>query len=155
MTARQLALAAGLLLALAVGAAALTVAPPVSGVSCPGSWLPVEACEATVDAAMRRGLPRPHPLILAARVAPGPAAVPGSTGHRATVTFGLLAWPGTVDVRLYYDMGGHWGGTPDRSGPELAAWWALPSLVLLAAAGLLLVLALRARRTRASRSERS
>ena len=94
-----------------------------------------DACAASVEAALARGLAPIHPLILAAHVAPGADPGPGELGHRATVTFDLLGVPGPTVVRLYYDLGGHWGGEADRSPEELALWWALPAIVLGAIAG--------------------
>jgi hypothetical protein len=87
------------------------------------------ACEAAVAAVLRRGLPALHPLILAARVEPGSAAGAEELGHRATVTFDLLAVPGSTSVELHSDQGGHWGGRSDRSAAELAAWSLLPLLL--------------------------
>ena len=65
----------------------------------------------------------------------GPAA--GALGHRATVTFDLLGVPGTTSVRLFLDMGGHWGGDVDRSQAELAGWTLVP---LFLASGVAIVL---------------
>ena len=70
----------------------------------------------------REGLPASHPLILSAYVEPGEATHPGESGHRATVTFDLLGVPGPTTVRLFYDVGGHWGGVSNRTTLELAAW---------------------------------
>jgi hypothetical protein len=139
-------LAAGILLVLAVLAAATTLVPPLR-VDCPSGGLSEAACRETIAGALRRGLPAPHPLILAARVEPGPAG-PATYGHRATVTFGLLEPPARTEVRLYYDRGGHWGGETGRSAIELAAWWALPVGLLVAAA--LVTLASRDRPRRAT-----
>ena len=80
-----------------------------------------DVCLETIDAAVRRGLPAVHPLLLAAHAEPGPAARPDQFGHRATVTFSLLGIPGTVPVRMFFDAGGHWGGIADRQATELAA----------------------------------
>jgi hypothetical protein len=94
-------------------------------------------CRETVTAALDRALPSLHPLVLAARVGPGPAW-PNGMGHRATVTFDLAGVPGSTDVRLFYDMGGHWGGTTDRGAIELAAWalaWAGIMATLVTSAG--------------------
>ena len=38
------------------------------------------------------------------------------------MTFDLLCVPGPTTVRLFYDIGAHWGGAPDRGALELAAW---------------------------------
>ena len=102
----------------AVGA---SVAEP-RGITCAVGGLADQACRLTVVAAMERGLASFHPLILAAHVVPGPAADPGQYGLRATVTFDLLGVPGPTTVRLFYDIGAHWGGAPDRGALELAAW---------------------------------
>lgn len=100
-----------------------------------------EVCAETIDAALRKGMPAIHPLLLAAHAEPGPAARPDQSGHRATVTFKLLGTPGPVAVRLFFDAGGHWGGIPDRQAIELAAWalgWAIAAgtVVAVAASGL-------------------
>ena len=78
-------------------------------------------CRDSVRAAMARGLPRPHGLLLAADVASGPDRAPDQLGHRATVTFGILGAPAPVDVALHLDMGGHWGGVIDRDRLEVIA----------------------------------
>jgi hypothetical protein len=96
----------------------------------------VETCRDIVDATLRRGLSGPHPLILAARVEPGSAGA-NEYGHRATVTYDLLGVPYATVVRLYYETGGHWGGESDRTALELAAWWAVPVVVLLLVGGTL------------------
>jgi hypothetical protein len=93
------------------------------------------ACTETVTAALKKGMPRQHPLILGAHAEPGPASRPDQLGHRATVTFDLLGVPGPTTVRLYTDMGGHWGGVPDRSAAELALWSAAQAVLVAAAAG--------------------
>jgi hypothetical protein len=41
-------------------------------------------------------------------------------------------------VRLFYDVGGHWGGVPSRTAPELGAW-ALVMAGLIVGALLLVV----------------
>ena len=87
-----------------------------------------QVCHDTVTAALQRGMPAFHPLILAAHVEPGPAAL-GQAGHRATVTFDLLGVPGATSVRLFSDIGGHWGGAVDRGAPELALWSLVAALV--------------------------
>ena len=89
----------------------------------------VDTCRDVGDAALRRGLSGPHPLILAARVEPGPASS-GTYGHRATVTYDLLGVPSATVVRLYYDIGGHWGGDPIALRSS-SAWWGVPVVVLL------------------------
>jgi hypothetical protein len=108
-----------------------------------------ERCAESVTAALARGLPPIHPLILAAHVEPGPAAHAAALGHRATVTFELFGVPGPTSVRLYLDLGGHWGGEVDRSDGELAAWTIAPLLVAFGAA--VVLVGLRARRRRATR----
>jgi len=97
--------------------------------------LAADVCHETIDAALRRGLPPVHPLLLAAHAEPGPAARPDQLGHRATVTFGVLGMPGDVRVRLYFDAGGHWGGVVDRGVLELAAWALAQGLLLGAGIG--------------------
>jgi hypothetical protein len=127
---------AGLLLtALAIAFVVSANVPPLR-VECPVTGMSAEVCHDSVTASLDRGLPVPHPLILAARVEPGPAPE-GTNGHRATVTYDLLGMPFPTVVRLYYDIGGHWGGETDRSQWELGAWWAAPVLVLLGLGGLL------------------
>ncbi len=91
---------------------------------------------------MERGLPPFHPLVLSAHAVPGEAGV-GQYGLRATVTFDLLGVPGPTDVRLYYDIGGNWGGPPSRRGPELAVWALLAAAV---AVGLVMLIVLGIRR---------
>lgn len=86
--------------------------------------VPTDVCAETADAGLRRGMPRIHPLITEASVAPGPE-FPDGHGHRATVTYSLLPGP-TVTERLFFDAGGHWGAVPDRSDVELLAWALLP-----------------------------
>ena len=128
---------AGLLVtALAIAFVVSANVPPLR-VECPAAGMSVEVCHDSVRATLRRGLPVPHPLILVARVEPGPAEE-GSNGHRATVTYDLLGMPAPTIVRLYYDIGGHWGGEADRGWLELGTWWAAPIVVLLAIGGLLL-----------------
>lgn len=79
-------------------------------------------CLETIDAALRKGLPAVHPLLLSAHAEPGPAAGTDQFGHRATVRFGLVGVPGPVSVRLFFDTGAHWGGIADRGALELALW---------------------------------
>lgn len=81
-----------------------------------------DVCVETIDAALRKGLPAVHPLLLAAHAEPGPAARPDQFGHRATVTLTGLGVPGTIQVRMFFDAGGHWGGIADRQATELAVW---------------------------------
>jgi hypothetical protein len=134
---------AGLIVtALAIAFAVSANVPPLS-VECPADAMSAEACHASVDATLRRGLAAPHPLILAARVEPGPAG-PTGQGHRATVTYDLLGMPHPTVVELYYDMGGHWGGVADHGWPELPLWWGVPVVALLGVGGLLVT---RGRRT--------
>ena len=131
-----LILASVVLMAAGVTAGPLsrTCAAPVSG----------EVCAETVEAALERGLAPFHPLILASHVEPGPAAASLELGHKATVTFDLLGVPGTTSVRLYLDMGGHWGGVVDRDDLELAGW-ALAPLVLSSVVAVGLLAAVRRR----------
>jgi hypothetical protein len=90
------------------------------------------SCMESVTAALDRGLERPHGLLVAAHVAPGPDAGPGRLGHRATVTFDILGAPGPVSVALYLDMGGHWGGVVDRDRTEVMMVPFIQSLLVLA-----------------------
>ncbi|MDQ2965559.1 MAG: hypothetical protein M3R57_06900 [Chloroflexota bacterium] len=101
----------------------------------------------TVVAALERGLPPLHPLILEASVEPGPASAATELGHRATVTFAMLGVPGPTRVKLFVDVGGHWGGTPDRRAAELATWSLLTPVLVLGVPGLFW----RVRRRRAGR----
>ncbi|MEJ7695101.1 MAG: hypothetical protein WKF78_00165 [Candidatus Limnocylindrales bacterium] len=94
-----------------------------------------DVCLETIDAALRRGLPTVHPLLLAAHAEPGTAANNDQFGHRATVTFDLAGPPGPVSVRLFFDAGAHWGGIPDRAAPELLVWTLAEGVVVAAAAG--------------------
>ncbi len=80
------------------------------------------ACSETIVAALKKGMPRPHPLLLSAHAAPGPQAGNDELGHRATVTFDALGTPGQITVDLYVDMGAHWGGVADRGETEMAMW---------------------------------
>jgi hypothetical protein len=97
------------------------------------------ACSETVVAALKKGMPQPHPLLLAAHAAPGPQARNDQLGHRATVTFEVLGAPGSTTVKLYFDMGAHWGGVVDRSQAEMTAWslaqGAVVAVVVAAATG--------------------
>lgn len=132
----------------AVAAVVLAAAPLLRplAVACPEPDMPRQVCLESVDAALARGLPSPHPLIVSARVVAGPDAGPAQHGHRATVTFELLALPAAADVRLYYDMGGHWGGVLERSAQELAIWWGLPVLLLTTLAAVAVGLVWQSRR---------
>ena len=134
---------AGLLVAALAIAFAVSANVPPLRVECPTEGMSSEACHASVQATLRRGLTAPHPLILAARVEPGPAG-PTEAGHRATVTYDLLSMPYPTVVELYYDIGGHWGGVADHGWPELPLWWGVPVVVLLGVGGLLFT---RGRRT--------
>lgn len=101
-----------------------------------GPSLAVEVCLETIDAALRKGMPGLHPLLLGADAEPGPAARPDQYGQRATVTFDVLAMPGPTSVRLFFDAGGHWGGIANREAVELGTWAvAQGALVAGAAAG--------------------
>jgi hypothetical protein len=97
--------------------------------------LAADVCLETIDAAMRRGLSRVHPLLLAAHAAPGPAARPDQFGHRATVTFDVLGMPSPVSVRLFFDAGAHWGGIADREATEIALWSVGQGVAVAAVAG--------------------
>lgn len=85
----------------------------------------------TIVAALERGLAPLHPLILDASVEPGPASAPAELGHRATVTFVMLGVPGPTRVKLFVDVGAHWGGTSDRGAAELAIWSMLTPMLVL------------------------
>lgn len=133
-----LVLIGGLLLVVAGVAAsplAQTCAPP----------LEEDVCTATVEASLERGLEPVHPLILSSHVEPGPAAGASELGHKATVTFELLGVPGPTSVRMYLDLGGHWGGAVDRSDPEIMLWALAPLIVAGLAAVAILGLAWRRR----------
>ena len=91
-------------------------------------------CLETVDAALRKGLPAIHPLLLTAGAEPGPAAGADQFGHRATVRFGLLGVPGPVSVRLFFDAGAHWGGIADRGVAGLLVWSVAEGFVVAGAA---------------------
>jgi hypothetical protein len=137
---------AGLIVtALAIAVAVSASVPPLH-VECPAVGMSAEACHASVDATLRRGLAAPHPLILAARVEPGTAG-PTGQGHRATITYDLLGMPYPTVVELHHDSGGHWGGNADHGWPELPLWWGVPVVVLLGLGGLLVT---RGRRTPAT-----
>jgi len=107
-----------------------------------------ELCAAAVTATLGRGLPLIHPVILAAHAEPGPAGAAG-LGQTATVTFDLLGVPGSTSVRLYLDMGGHWGGAVDRNDLELAVWTLLPLLLVVGIGVVMALLLARRRRHRA------
>lgn len=96
--------------------------------------LATDVCLETIDAALRKGMARVHPLLLAAHAEPGPAARPDQFGHRATVTFDVLGVPGPTSVRLYFDAGGHWGGIASRGAAELALQAMAQGVVVAAAA---------------------
>jgi hypothetical protein len=109
--------------------AAGSLLPPLRETS--ATSLSADVRHETVVAALERGLAPLHPLILEASVEPGPASEATELGHRATVTFAMLGVPGPTEVRLFVDVGAHWGGTPDRGAPELAIWSLLtPTLVV-------------------------
>jgi hypothetical protein len=130
-----LRLTAGLLGAALVGLLWVVlgvVARPIEQTCDPQLTRPV--CLETIDAALRKGLPAIHPLLLTARAEPGPAAGAGQLGHRATVHFGLVGVPGPVSVRLFFDAGAHWGGIPDRGAAELAVWSMAEGIVIAGAA---------------------
>jgi hypothetical protein len=125
---------AGLVLtALALGFAVTANVPPLR-MDCPVERMSVQTCHDAVNATLRRGLDVPHPLILAAHVAPGPAG-PSEMGHRATVTYDLLGMPFPTVVELYYDMGGHWDGVADHGWPELPLAWLIPVVIGLGLGG--------------------
>ena len=119
--------------------AMLASAVPPLQITC-ATTLTDQVCHGTVTASLERGLAPFHPLILAAHVDPGSAG-PTENGHRATVTFDLLGVPGPTTVRLFYDIGGHWGAVPDRALTELALWslLAVAAIVGLGAASSVLL----------------
>jgi hypothetical protein len=130
-----LRLTAGLLGAALVGLLWVVLgvaARPIEQTCDPQLTRPV--CLETIDAALRKGLPAIHPLVLTAQAEPGPAAGADQLGHRATVHFGLLGIPGPVSVRLFFDAGAHWGGIPDRGATELAVWSLGEGIVIAGAA---------------------
>lgn len=120
---------AGLVLGVAWLALAASTAP--LRITC-DPIVPAGVCAETADAGLRRGMPRLHPLITEASVAPGPA-FPDDYGHRATVRYALLPGP-MVTERLFFDAGGHWGAIPDHGDVELAVW-ALAPVVLTTGVG--------------------
>jgi hypothetical protein len=134
----------------ALGLAALILAagavvPPIHETST--TSISAEVRHETVVAALERGLAPLHPLILDASVEPGPASAPAELGQRATVTFVMLGVPGPTRVKLFVDVGAHWGGTPDRGAAELAIWSLLTPVLVLGGPWLLW----RVRRRRADR----
>ena len=124
------------------------VARPIEQTCDPQLTRPI--CLETIDAALRKGLPAIHPLLLTARAEPGPAAGADQLGHRATVRFGLLGVPGAVSVRLFFDAGAHWGGIADRGAPEMLSWSVVEGVIVAATATAVWAL-LRRRRVRARR----
>lgn len=116
----------------AVWVAVGTAVPPLQQTCDPA--LATDVCLDTIDAALRRGMPRVHPVLLGAHAEPGPAARPDQFGHRATVTFDMLGVPGPTSVRLFFDAGGHWGGIATRESAELALWTAAEGVVVGGAA---------------------
>jgi hypothetical protein len=116
---------------LALGWLALTSLAAPLRVTCDAT-LTTGVCTESVTAALTRGLERPHGLLLAAHVVPGEDAGPGQLGHRATVTFDVLAAPAPVSVALYLDLGGHWGGVVDRDPVEVMAVPAVQSALIVA-----------------------
>lgn len=90
-----------------------------------------DVCQETVAAALERGLAQLHPLILGARVDPGPAGASTELGQRATVAFDMLGVPGPTRVKLFVDVGAHWGGSADRGSVELALWSLVPAALAL------------------------
>lgn len=127
----SISLVVGAWLALTIILAWVATAVPPLRIEC--GDVETMVCEGTVTAAQTRGLARPHPLILGASVSRGPAW-PTAMGHRATVAFDLAGVPGTTTIRLYYDMGGHWGGVTDKGALEVVAW-SLGWAAIVAAAG--------------------
>ncbi len=133
---RRLSAVLAVVLLTAILAVSASVAHPLR-ITCAAGGVAGQACDETVTAALERGLAPFHPLILAAHVEPGPAADPGQNGQRATVIFELLGVPGPTTIRLFSDVGGHWGGVPDRGALELGACSLLvASIVGVAVVGL-------------------
>ena len=110
------------------------------------------ACSETIVAALKKGMPRPHPLLLAAHAAPGPEAGNDQLGHRATVTFDAAGMPGPITVDLYVDMGAHWGGVVDPGAGEVEAWVAIQGVLAAAVVTALAGWAIRRRRRREGRT---
>ena len=143
-------LAAGLAVGLVVGIIWVGIAasvPPLRVTCAP--TMPADVCAETADAGLRRGMPRPHPLIIDAAVVPGPA-FPDGYGHRATVRYALVPGP-IVTERLFFDAGGHWGAVPDHDDLGIGLWAILPAvLTTLAGAAIGAALGRRAIRGRAA-----
>ena len=91
------------------------------------------ACSETIVAALKKGMPRLHPLLLAAHAAPGPDSANDQLGHRATVTFDVLGMPGPITVDLYVDMGAHWGGVVEPGSTDVAMWLAAQGVLVAVA----------------------
>ncbi|MFN8622742.1 MAG: hypothetical protein U0869_18560 [Chloroflexota bacterium] len=107
--------------------------PPLR-ITCDPS-IPADVCADTSSAGLRRGMPRVHPLITEAHVAPGPAW-PDGHGHKATVTYSLFPGPAVAE-RIFMDAGGHWGVIPDQSDTTLLLWaLVLPGVAVVAGAGI-------------------
>lgn len=121
---RWLAVGAVAGLVLGIAWVLLAASAPPLRVTC-DPVVPADVCAETADAGLRRGMPRLHPLITEAAVAPGPA-YPDGHGHRATVRYTLVPGP-VVTERLFFDAGGHWGVIPDHGDVELALWALLPA----------------------------
>ena len=138
------------LVAMILAAGALS--PPLHETST--TSLSPEVRHETVAAALERGLAPLHPLILDANVESGPAGAGPELGHRATVTFSMLGVPGPTRVKLFVDVGAHWGGTPDRLPGELALWSLLTPLVVLGGPWLVWRLRRRLRRRPSDRADR-
>ena len=110
------------------------------------------ACSETIVAALKKGMPRPHPLLLAAHAAPGPASGNDQLGHRATVTFDAVGMPVPITVDLYVDMGAHWGGVVDPGSGEVELWVAIQGVLAAAVVTALVGWAIRRRRRRQGRT---
>ena len=146
------ALAAVVVLALAgLILAAGALVPPLHETS--ATSMSPDVRHETIVAALERGLAPLHPLILDASVEPGPASAAPELGHRATVTISMLGVPGPTQVKLFVDVGAHWGGTPDRSAGELALWSVVTPLVVLGSPWLLWRLRRRLRNRRVDRAD--
>ena len=137
------------LAALAVAlAVAFSIAAPRTISCAPGPLGDPVVCRDTVTAAMERGLAPFHPLVLGALVEPGETAGTTENGHRATVSFDLLGVPGPTTVRLFYDIGGHWGGVPSRGATELATWALAAAAITVGVVAAVFALIARIRRKR-------
>jgi hypothetical protein len=140
------ALVVGLLIGLG-WVLASTVPPPLQQTCDPA--LSAGACSETIVAALKKGMPRFHPLLLVAHAEPGPESRNDQLGHRATVTFDAVGVPRPITVKLYLDMGAHWGGVADPRDGEVALWLIAQGAAVGAVVAGLGALAVRRRHVRA------